>query len=296
MSTSKAKSSSSQYAPLSLHDDSEGSSASLEKRSSEDDHSAPLLEGSDNLPGLAPSKPSQLPKLILYFSFALALLSAVNVALLPTTLSKYQAYPFSDSDLAALPYGDARLGLDRAAKVIPPPRVYHHAWPDRIARVSRNLKNAVWGQGAQVYVTVEKDSTIMRFPIPSNGANACALSWRPPPEFSGRAKDLTTKGDITEIEVWQLIAPSATSATASSTMDELEYDTLSYSTLPVRGELLGVLDLTAKPNSTTLEFACPSGVESLVVEMRCQRVACHVNFMQVDITPRFGFELVRRAE
>ena len=155
MSSSKAKSNSSQYALLSLHDDGEGSSATLEKRSSEDDHSAPLLEALDNLPARATSKPSQLPKIILYFSFALALLSAVNVALLPTTLSKYRDYPFSHSDLEALPYGDARLGLDRAAKVIPPPRVYQRAWPDRIARVSRRLKNAVWGQGVQVYVTVE---------------------------------------------------------------------------------------------------------------------------------------------
>lgn len=156
MSPSKAKSSSSQYAPLPLHDDGEGSSATLEKRSSsEDDHSAPLLEGSDNLPALEPSKPSQLPKLILYFSLALALLSAVNIALLPAILSKYQAYPFSDSELEALPYGDARLGLDRAAEFMPPPQVYHHVWPDRIARVSRKLKNAVWGQGVQVYVTVE---------------------------------------------------------------------------------------------------------------------------------------------
>lgn len=138
----------------------------------------------------------------------------------------------------------------------------------------------------------------MRFPIPSMGVNACALSWRPPPEFSPRVKDLTTKGDITEIEVWQLIAPSATSATASSGhgIHELDFDTLSYSTLPVRGELLGVLDLTAKPNSTTVEFACPSRAESLVVEMRCQRVACHVSFKQIDMVPRFGFELVRRKE
>ncbi|PWY94458.1 hypothetical protein BO94DRAFT_457993 [Aspergillus sclerotioniger CBS 115572] len=293
MSSSKAKSSSSQYAPLPLHDDGEGSSATLEKRSSsEDDHSAPLLEAEDNLPALAPSKPSQLPKLVLYFSFALALLSAVNIALLPPTLSKYRAYPFSDSELEALPYGDARLGLDKAASFIPPPQVYHRSWPDRIARVSRKLKNAVWGQGVQVYVTVE-DSTIMRFPIPSTDANACGLSWQPPPEFSAHAKDLTTKGDVTEIEVWQLIAPSATD---SSSMDGLDYDTLSYSTLPVRGELLGVLDLTATPNSTTLEFACPSEAESLVVEMRCQRVACHVDFMQIDIVPRFGFELVRRRE
>ncbi|KAK8023796.1 hypothetical protein PG993_011862 [Apiospora rasikravindrae] len=297
MFSPKAKPSSSQYAPLARQDDSEGSNATPEKRSSsEDDHSAPLLEASDSLPTQAPSKPSQLPNLILYFSFGLALLSAVNVALLPATLSKYHAYPFSDTEIEALPYGDAQLGLDRAAKMMPPPQVYHHAWPDRIARVSRKLKNAVWGQGVQVYVTVE-DSTIMRFPIPSAGVNACALSWRPPPEFSARANDVTTKGDITEIEVWQLMAVSATSAhDSASSMDELDYDTLSYSTLPVRGELLGVLDLTAKPNSTTVEFACPREAESLVVEMRCQRVACHVSFMQIDMLPRFGFELVRRRE
>ena len=157
---SKAKSSSSQYAPLEPHDDGQGSNATSEKRSSsEDDQAAPFLEASNNLPALKPSKPSQLPKLILYFSFALALLSSVNIALLPATLSKYKAYPFSDSELENLLNGDARLGLDRAAKMIPPPKVYHRAWPDRIARVSRKLKNAVWGQGVQVYVTVE-----VRFP------------------------------------------------------------------------------------------------------------------------------------
>ncbi|KAK8141451.1 hypothetical protein G3M48_010494 [Beauveria asiatica] len=139
----------------------------------------------------------------------------------------------------------------------------------------------------------------MRFPLPpgSGIGHACALSWRAPPELSGRAKDLTTKGDVSEIEVWQLIAPSATAISAAappSTMDELDYDTLSYSTLPVRGELLGVLNLSEKPSNTTAEFACPSGTESLVVEMRCQRVACHVSFMQIDLKPSFGFELLSR--
>ena len=139
----------------------------------------------------------------------------------------------------------------------------------------------------------------MRFPILSNSVGACALFWRPPPELSARVKDLTTKGDITEIEVWQLIAPSvasATSATGSSSMDELDYDTLSYSNLPVRGELLGALDLATGLNSTTVDFACPREAESLVVEMRCQRVACHVSFKQIDMAPRFGFELLRRSE
>jgi hypothetical protein len=173
MFSSKADSSSSQsrYAPIVLHDDGEGSSATLGKRSSseDDDHSVPLLEDSGNLPSLEPSKPSQLlPKLILYFSFAVALLSAVNVALLSPTLSKYRAYPFSDSELEDLPYGDARLGLDRAANIIPPVPVYHPAWPDRIARVSRKLQNAVWGHGVQVYVTVEvRISYLPLSPFPS---------------------------------------------------------------------------------------------------------------------------------
>jgi len=82
----------------------------------------------------------------------------------------------------------------------------------------------------------------------------------------------------------------------SSNIDELDYVTLSYSTIPVRGELLGVLDLTARPNSITLEFACPRDAHSLTVELRCQRVACHVSFMQINMVPRLGFELVRRIE
>lgn len=135
----------------------------------------------------------------------------------------------------------------------------------------------------------------MRFPVPDIGIDRCALSWRPPPEFSARAKDIATKGDITEVEVWQLIAPAVKSSIASARVDELDYDTLSYSNIPVRGELLGVLDLTARPNSTTVEFSCPSETGSLTVELRCQRVACHVSFIQIDTAPSFGFELVRRA-
>lgn len=308
----KSEFNSSKYEPLAAQNCDKSTASTPEKRSSlEDDDSAHLLEAEGTLPEVTPPKQAQLSRLILYFSFALALLSAVNVALLPTTLSKYQAYPLSDSSLESLPYGDARLGLDRAAKMIPPPQVYHHAWPEKIARVSRKLKNAVWGQGVQVYITVEvfdnylvkpilvplliwsKDSTIMRFPLPTSGVNACAISWQPPPEFSARSKDVTTKGDISEVEIWQLIAPSLT---VSTSMDELDFDNLSYSTLPVRGELLGVLDLTKEPNSTTVEFACPSEAGSLTVEMRCQRVACHVSFMQIEMAPSFGFQLMRRKE
>lgn len=135
----------------------------------------------------------------------------------------------------------------------------------------------------------------MRFPVPSSNVNSCALSWRPPPELSPRIKDVTIKGDVTEIEVWQLIAPSITSSAVSSTLNEIDYDALSYSTLPIRGELLGVLDLTARPNSTTVEFACPSDADSLTVELRCQRVGCHVSFLHIDMAPRVGFELARKT-
>lgn len=158
MFSSKASSSSPKYASLALHDHEDNYVASSEKRSSSsegEDQSSPLLETLDDLPAFAPSNFINLSKLILCFSVALAMLSTTNIALLPTTLSKYQAFPFSDSELEALPYGDARLGLDRAAKMTPPPPVFNHAWPDRLARVSRKLQNAVWGQGEQVYITVE---------------------------------------------------------------------------------------------------------------------------------------------
>ncbi|KAM3563656.1 hypothetical protein ARSEF4850_002233 [Beauveria asiatica] len=284
------KPSSRRHEPLSLRatadDGCGGSSPTPEKRlSCEDDSSASLLRGSDNVPAQASPQPSSslVRRLGLYLSLALALLAGANIALLLATLSMYR-----DSHPLKVQVANPTT-----------PQTYHRAWPDRIVRVSRKLKKAVWGQSVQVYVTVE-DSTIMRFPLPpgSGIGHACALSWRAPPELSGRAKDLTTKGDVSEIEVWQLIAPSATAISAATppppTMDGLDYDTLSYSTLPVRGELLGVLNLSEKPSNTTAEFACPGGTESLVVEMRCQRVACHVSFAQIDLKPSFGFELLSR--
>jgi len=158
MSSSKQKPNSSHYAPVLLKDNGEDFNMNLEKRPSdddEDDHSAPLLESSSNPSNIEQPKPSQLSKAILYLSFALALLSAVNVALLPATLSKYHEYPLSNSELETLPSGNSRIGLDRLPEFMPPPLVYQYAWPDRIARVSRRLKDAVWGQGVQVYITVE---------------------------------------------------------------------------------------------------------------------------------------------
>ncbi|KZO93325.1 hypothetical protein CALVIDRAFT_529525 [Calocera viscosa TUFC12733] len=280
MFSRQPKSKSSQYAALSLHADGEGEGSPLtssEKALDDGEGGSPLNPTAE----LQQPKSLFLPKLLLYASLALALLSAANLLLLPATLSQYLAYPLSEEELAALPFPDTRLGLDRAGKMLPPAQVYWRAWPERIVRVSRKLKNAVYGNGVW-------DSTIMRFPVPPEGSNACAISWLPPAEFSARVKDLETKGDITEVEVWSIIAPSHSSPDLTGSLEEMDYDDISYNTLPVRGELLGTLDLTSTPNATTVEFACPAMSENLVVELRCQRVACHIAFMQIDMNPKFG--------
>jgi hypothetical protein len=175
MLSSSAEAGPSKYASLPRYDDGSEESVTTygDHSLSEDENSIPLLEGSEKLPALSLCKTSQVPKLILYFSFALALLSAVNIALLPTTLTKYHSHPFSDSELENLPHGDARLGLDRAAKMIPPYQVYHRAWPNRIARVSRKLKNAVWGQDVQVYITVEVRKYLPLLIIPMESSSPC---------------------------------------------------------------------------------------------------------------------------
>jgi len=259
-----------------------------------DDESRSSKEEASNDQDFEPttSKSSLLPKVILYGSLVVACLSSLNVLLLPLALTAYIAHPYSESALQNLPWPDTRLGLDRAAKMIPPPKSYSFAWPEKIARVSQVLKNAVYGDGTQVYITVE-DSTIMEFLVPSEGGPACVLTFRPPPEFSARVNDLQTKGDITEIEAWSIIAPNPAMTSADG---EIDFDNLSWNTRPVQGELLGTLDLTRTPNATTVEFACPRETDSLTVEFRCLRVACHVAFKQVDMLPRFGFELARRLE
>jgi hypothetical protein len=219
----------------------------------------------------------------------IAILSIANILLLPFSLSP------SRSQLSHLPYPDPHLGLDRAAKAMPLMPAYVYAWPDKITRLSQKLKSAVYGEGPQVFISVQ-DSTLMRFPIPANGTRSCAITWTPPPPLGPRQKDLGTKGDISEIEVWSTIAPSAIHSLPSSNSTpglHLDFDNLSWSTRPVAGELLGTLDLTARPNATTIEFACPQE-RSLTVELRCLRVACEVQFIQVDFVPKMGFELVRR--
>lgn len=147
---SEPKSDSPPYTHVATHD-----SGDDHRSSSEDGHSAPLLGASDSLATAAPPKPSQAARLRIYLSIGLALLSAINIAIFPAALSKYHAYPLSESELENLPLGDARLGLDRVDQFMPPAPLFRRSWPDRIARVSRHLANAVWGQGVQVYITVE---------------------------------------------------------------------------------------------------------------------------------------------
>jgi len=130
----------------------------------------------------------------------------------------------------------------------------------------------------------------MKFPIPEGSeAQACAIAWQGPVETSIRKQDLTTKGDISEIEVWSVIAPSTTD-TSTTRLDDLDFDSLSWRNRPVRGELLGTLNLQqGLLNATTVEFGCPTESKNLVVEFRCVRVDCHVSFAQIKgLNPKMG--------
>ncbi|KAF9002916.1 hypothetical protein BDQ17DRAFT_1425450 [Cyathus striatus] len=238
---------------------------------------------------------SGVPKQLIYASILILLLSVLNLVLFPFTLTKFKDMPLSKEDLDALPYPPKSLGLERAAKLLTSSPVWVRSWPTNIARLSQKLKNAVYGDGVQVFISVE-DSTLFRFPIPSStsGSRSCAISFTHLPEITGRFKDLHTKGDVSEIEVWSIVAPNALQSSSKSVSD-IHFDTLSWNTRPVRGELLGTLSLNQKPNSTTVAFGCPESGDDLVVEMRCLRVACEVQFKQVHMVPRLGFELVRRG-
>ncbi|KAI0058451.1 hypothetical protein BV25DRAFT_1919332 [Artomyces pyxidatus] len=48
----------------------------------------------------------------------------------------------------------------------------------------------------------------MLFRVPPTGTNACAVTWSGPPVEEKRNVDLETKGDISQIEVWSVIAPT----------------------------------------------------------------------------------------
>jgi hypothetical protein len=137
MFASRFTANSSEYAPLNLHSDEEDSTATHEKSSSDYHHSPSASPANTNT-----RTRSALLKIIFCLSLALALLSAANIALLPAILSTYHAQSGPTAGLAA-------------TEPTAPDVKYERSWPDRIARVSRKMKTAVWGQASQVYITVE---------------------------------------------------------------------------------------------------------------------------------------------
>jgi hypothetical protein len=232
----------------------------------------------------------------LWTSLAVALLSFLNIALLPFTLPAYAAIPLSQHALKHLPHPTQHLGLDRAKAVLEKlggPK-YHFSWPEMITRLNEKLKGAVYGSGVDVFISVE-NTALMRFPIPPHGSSSCALAWTPPPQDSARGFDLETRGDVSEVEVWSIISPNPIFASipALSSSADIDFDDVSWSTRPIRGELLGTLDI--RRMARTVEFECPSDADMMVVELRCLRVDCHVRFKQVHMVPKIGFELLRRS-
>ncbi|KAI0265027.1 hypothetical protein BC834DRAFT_970231 [Gloeopeniophorella convolvens] len=218
-----------------------------------------------------------------------ACLSVLNLSLLPFTFSPK---PMTDAETAALPYLGQRLGLDRVAASMP-----HIQWlyqePEQIVRLNKAIRNGVYGVAPHVYIS-ENDTTIMRFRVPQTGTSVCAITWRGPPTYGGRQKDLHTEGDVSQIEVWSIIGPNSAARLPPGTRAaDLDFDTLSWNTRPVSGELLGVVDFTARPNSTTVEFSCPQE-DTLTVEMRCPKAGCLARYMHVGFLPKMGLDLVRR--
>ncbi|KAF5364828.1 hypothetical protein D9758_009360 [Tetrapyrgos nigripes] len=262
------KDESSEYVPLAMHQDGD---------SGEDvDYCLHRLIPVSEPPAI--TRPSPY---VFWTSVLIALLSLVNLILISKTILHYQV---SDAALDALPYPDLHVGFNRIEKLLHNtlPRAYIHVWPTHIARINQGLKNAVYGSFYEVFISVKKG------PIET------------------RKQDLVTKGDISEIEVWSIISPAvAASASVScesvgqSDLDNLDFDTMSWNNRPVRGELLGTLDLQSGQgllNATTEKFACPRRNKHLVVELRCIRVDCQVSFSRImDVHPSMGFELLRQV-
>ncbi|KAI0258113.1 hypothetical protein BC834DRAFT_836447 [Gloeopeniophorella convolvens] len=210
-------------------------------------------------------------------------LSILNLSLLPFTFSPKA---MTDAELAAMPYLDQRLGLDRVAESMPPTRWLYQG-PENIARLNQAIKNGVYGVAPHVHIS-ENDTTIIRFRVPRTGTATCAISWRGPPKYGIRQKDLHIEGDVSQIEVWSIIGPNPAARLPPGTRAaDLDFDTLSWNTRPVSGELLGVVDFTAWPNSTTEEFACPQE-DTLTVEMRCPKAGCLARYMHVGFLPKMG--------
>lgn len=201
-----------------------------------------------------------------------AVAAVLNIVLLPSIY-------FSIPKEASCP----TTGTQNSGVAVPEPG-YDYSWPEAIVRMSQKRRNAVYGAGSQVYISVE-DSTFFRFPIPKTGSSTCAISWTPP--ASG---EITTKGEISEIEVWSIVAPSLSFPEAN--VDTIDFDNITFNTRPVQGELLGTLNLKkATGEVKTVEFACPEDQRTLTVELKCLRVDCHVDFLE---TQGKGFSLARR--
>lgn len=99
--------------------------------------------------------PLTISRPIFYASVLLVSLSILNGALLPFTLPKYKNASLTQPELNMLPYPTQGIGLDRASKVIPHHPTWSRSWPSNITRLSQKLKNAVYGDGVQVFISVE---------------------------------------------------------------------------------------------------------------------------------------------
>jgi hypothetical protein len=114
------------------------------------------------------------PSYLLWLSVILVCLSTIVTVLLPVTLSSYSSRPLSRSQVDGLPYPDQRLGLDRVASLIPSIARYEFSWPVKIARLNQKLKNSVYGNGVQVFISVEVSSLV----------DGCPASGSQCPEFT----------------------------------------------------------------------------------------------------------------
>ena len=121
----------------------------------------PLSSKSDNDPDdddpeSYPATRPDPPSYLLWLAAAALCLSALVAALLPATLSASSSRSLSRREWEDLPYPDQHLGLDRVQELLPPaPARYRSSWPRKIARVNQKLKNAVYGNGVQVFISVE---------------------------------------------------------------------------------------------------------------------------------------------
>ncbi|KDQ16148.1 hypothetical protein BOTBODRAFT_31218 [Botryobasidium botryosum FD-172 SS1] len=274
----------SEYEPLTSHPDGEYVEPCNPIRAASD---ASTESRGDLLPYLTSNY-------LLWGSLLVVCLSIINTILLPFTLEAYANTPPSKAELDKLPYADAHLGLDLAAQLVSSAPTVHHAWPERIARVSRQFKDVVYGSGVQVVIS-NQESTIMQFRVPPHGTPSCALAFHAPPEHISRDIDVEIKGSVSEIEIWSIDTPEIHSNVPSKN-HPLDFDALSWNSLPSRSARLGMLDLRPHSNFTTERFACPTG-DMLTVEMRCPRADCHIKFAQVrNAIPKLGVELVRWHE